>query len=90
LLSSSVEINALKKLVSFTGGVVLFDRLTQGWLEQLKAHLLKDGISQNKAKLYFSVFRHAIKKVWMQGYIREDFTGKVANIKPTDSLRILR
>lgn len=33
--SSSVEVNALKKVVAFTGGVVLFDRLTPGWLEQV-------------------------------------------------------
>ena len=86
-MSSSAEVNALKKVVAFSGGVVLFDRLTPGWLEQFKAHLLNDGISQNTAKLYFSVIRHAIRQAWMQGYIREDFTGKVATIKPTDIQR---
>jgi hypothetical protein len=43
--SSCLEVNVLKKLVAFSGGVVTFDGITAGWLGQFKA-LLYDYANQ--------------------------------------------
>ena len=86
-MNYSAEVNAMKKVVAFSGGVVPFEKLNAAWLEQFKNHLLKDEISQNTAKLYFGIVRGSIRQAWRQGYIHEDFTGKVASIKPTDIKR---
>ena len=84
----SIETNTLKKLIAFSGGLVPFDKLNKEWLERFKVFLLaEDSISQNTAACYFGVIRKNIKQAWRSGFIKEDFTGKVANIGQTDIQR---
>ncbi len=81
----TIESNTLKHLVAFAGPVVPFEALNSGWLEQFKNHLMNcDTICQNTASSYLGVLKTAIKRAWREGYIREDFTGKVTGIKKTD------
>ena len=83
-----IEFSTLKKLISFSGGVVPFDKLNKEWLEQFRVYLINDeAISQNTANLYFRLLRKAIKQAWRTGFIREDFTGKVSGIKREDIQR---
>ena len=83
-----IETGSLKKIVSFSGGVVPFDKLNPAWLEKFKTFLLNDeAISQNTAGTYFGVIRKTIKRAWRSGFINEDFTGKVSNIGESDIQR---
>jgi len=84
----SIEANTLKKLIKFSGGVVPFDKLNKEWLERFRAYLMNDeAISQNTANIYFRVVRKTIKQAWRTGFIKEDFTGKVSNVKREDVQR---
>jgi len=83
-----IETGSLKKIVSFSGGVVPFDKLNPAWLEKFKTFLLNDeAISQNTAGTYFGVIRKTIRQAWRSGFIKEDFTGKVSNIGESDIQR---
>ncbi len=82
------ELNTLKKLISFSGGVVPFDKLNTAWLERFKAFLLKDeAISKNTASLYFGFLRKTMRQAWKAGFIKDDFTGKVDSIGGGDVQR---
>jgi integrase len=80
--SYPVEVNALKKIVSFSGGAVPFDKLNNEWLERFKVYLLsEDSINQNTAASYLGLISKTIRQAWRSGFIKEDFTGKVTRIK---------
>ena len=83
-----IEANTLKKLIAFSGGFVQFDKLNSAWLENFKAYLLAESsLGQNTAHLYFAVIRKTIRQAWKSGFITEDFSGKVDNIKKIDIQR---
>ena len=74
--------NALKRLVEFTGGSVPFSNLNSQWLERLKSFLLSiDGLSTNSASIYFVFVKGTIHLAYKEGYISDDFIGKVDGIK---------
>ena len=83
-----LETNTLRKLISFSGGFVPFDKLSTAWVERFKVYLLDDeAISQNTAHKYMGVVCKTIKRAWKSGYIKEDFSGKVSSIGQTDTQR---
>jgi integrase len=83
-----LETNTLRKLISFSGGVVPFDKLSTAWVERFKVYLLDDeAISQNTAHKYMGVVCKTIRQAWKSGYIKEDFSGKVSSIGQTDTQR---
>jgi len=83
-----LETNTLRKLISFSGGFVPFDKLSTAWVERFKVYLLDDeAISQNTAHKYMGVVCKTIRQAWKSGYIKEDFSGKVSSIGQTDTQR---
>jgi integrase len=74
--------NALKRLVEFTGGSVSFKNLNSQWLERFKGYLLSvDGLGSNSASTYFIFVKGIIRLAFKEGYVLDDFTGKVDGIK---------
>jgi len=83
-----IEASTLKKVILFSGGHVPFDKLNPAWFERFKVYLMRDeSINKNTAGSYFGVIRKTIKQAWRTGFIKEDFTGKVSNIKREDIQR---
>ena len=76
-----VHMNTLKLLQEFAGGSVSFESINSQWLERFKSYLLSaHGLSDNTAGIYFSFVKRIVRSVYKEGYISEDFTGKVAGI----------
>jgi integrase len=75
--------NVIPILERFTGGGdIPFESMNNVWLERFKAYLLSiDKISQNTAACYFQSVRAVIRKAFREGFIEQDFTGRVAGIK---------
>jgi integrase len=74
--------NALKRLVEFTGGSVSFKSLNSQWLERFKGYLLTvDGLGSNSASTYFIFVKGVIRLAFKEGYVSDDFVGKVDGIK---------
>ena len=74
--------NALKRLVEFTGGSVSFKSVNSQWLERFKGYLLTvDGLGSNSASTYFIFVKGVIRLAFKEGYVSDDFVGKVDGIK---------
>ena len=74
--------NALKRLVEFTGGSTPFKELNSQWLERFKGYLLSvDGLSKNSASTYFVFIKGTVHLAFKEGYVSDDFVGKVGGIK---------
>ncbi|NMW19015.1 MAG: hypothetical protein HKK66_08345, partial [Chlorobiaceae bacterium] len=57
-----LETNTLRKLISFSGGLIPFDKLSTAWVERFKVYLLDDeAISQNTAHKYMGVVCKTIR-----------------------------
>lgn len=73
--------NTLKYLKEFTGGSIPFGSINPQWLERLKGYLLSvDGLSSNTANTYLIFTKSCVRSAYKEGYISEDFTGRVAGI----------
>jgi len=73
--------NALKRLVEFTGGSVPFKSLNSQWLERFKGYLLSvNGLKSNSASTYFIFIKGTIHLAYKEGYVSNDFIGKVDGI----------
>ena len=74
--------NALKRLVEFTSGSVPFKNLNSQWLERFKGYLLSvNGLNSNSASTYFIFIKGTIHLAYKEGYVSNDFIGKVDGIK---------
>ncbi|MBZ4219406.1 MAG: site-specific integrase [Chlorobium sp.] len=77
----SSYLNTLKRLIEFTGGSISFESLNSQWLERFKSYLLSvHGLSSNSANTYLLFMKGTIRLAYKEGYVNDDFTGKVAGI----------
>ncbi len=75
------QMSTLKYLREFTDGNVSFDKLNSQWLERFKNFLLSVSVvSNNTANTYLVYVKGSIRSAYREGYVPEDFTGKVAGI----------
>lgn len=75
-------LGALKYLHDFSGGSIPFESLNAALLERFKDYLLScDEIIDNTASSYLVITKSIIRQAWRQGFIPEDFCGKVRGIK---------
>ena len=88
--------SALKTLVEYTGGSIIFANLNEVFLEGYKSYLLKDKInnidvtsklSQNSASTYFKKIRAALRSAYREGLIQVDYNLRVDPIKYTQTRR---
>ena len=88
--------SALKTLVEYTGGSIIFANLNEVFLEGYKSYLLKDRInnkdvtsklSQNSASTYFKKIRAALRSAYREGLIQVDYNLRVDPIKYTQTRR---
>ncbi len=77
----SSYLNTLKRLIEFTGGSISFNSINSQWLERFKSYLLSvHGLSSNSANTYLLFTKGTIRLAYKEGYVNDDFTGKVAGI----------
>jgi len=90
--SWSCVLDYLKK---FSGETLLFANLNESWCEDFKDFLLttksrkaKESIlAQNSAVTYYSIFKAALKKAFIDGYLTTDLSAKTKGIKEVETRR---
>jgi integrase len=92
LLSWLCVYDYLKK---FGGETLLFANLTESWCEDFKEFLLTTKsrksseaiLAQNTAVTYYSIFKAALKKAFVDGYLTTDLSAKTKGIKLLETRR---
>ena len=92
LLSWLCVYDYLKK---FSGETLLFANLTESWCEDFKEFLLTTKsrksseaiLAQNSAVTYYSIFKAALKKAFVDGYLTTDLSAKTKGIKLLETRR---
>jgi len=92
LLSWLCVYDCLKK---FSGETLLFANLTESWCEDFKEFLLTTKsrksseaiLAQNTAVTYYSIFKAALKKAFVDGYLTTDLSAKTKGIKLLETRR---
>lgn len=82
-------------LKKFSGETLLFANLTESWCEDFKEFLLttksrksSDAVlAQNTAVTYYSIFKAALKKAFVDGYLTTDLSAKTKGIKSLETRR---
>ena len=92
LLSWLCVYDYLKK---FGGETLLFANLTESWCEDFKEFLLttksrkssEANLAQNTAVTYYSIFKAALKKAFVDGFLTTDLSAKTKGIKLLETRR---
>ena len=92
LLSWLCVYDYLKK---YGGETLLFANLTESWCEDFKEFLLTTKsrksseaiLAQNTAVTYYSIFKAALKKAFVDGYLTTDLSAKTKGIKLLETRR---
>lgn len=85
----------LDYLKLFSGDSLLFSNLNEKWCEDFKDFLLstnsrksdKSKLAQNTAATYYSIFKAALKKAFVDGYLTIDMSAKVKGIQEQETRR---
>lgn len=82
-------------LKQFAGETFYFGNVTEGWCEEFKNFLLttpsrksdKSKLAQNTASSYFSVFKAALHKAFIDGFLNVDIAARIKGIKEQETRR---
>jgi integrase len=85
----------LDYLKQFAGETFYFANITEGWCEDFKNFLLtvpsrksdKSKLSQNSASNYFSIFKAALHKAFIDGFLNIDIGARIKGIKELETRR---
>jgi len=87
--------NALKYLISFSGGRLKFSVLNKKTVSDFKEYLLTSKsfrnndelLGNNSARLYFTAFRSILKKALDEEYLHKNIASEIENIKYLEANR---
>jgi integrase len=79
--------NTLKHLREFTGGAIKFLHISEKWLEDFKAYLIKK-VSNNSANAYYTALKTVLKKAVREKILQENPAQYTDSIKTTDVERV--
>lgn len=85
----------LDYLKQFAGETFYFASITEGWCEDYKNFLLtvpsrksdKSKLAQNSAASYFSIFKAALHKSFIDGFLNVDISARIKGIKEQETRR---
>lgn len=85
----------LDYLKQFAGDTFYFASITEGWCEDFKNFLLtvpsrksdKSKLAQNSAASYFSIFKAALHKSFIDGFLNIDISARIKGIKEQETRR---
>jgi len=85
----------LDYLKQFAGETFYFANITEGWCEDFKNFLLtvqsrksdKSKLAQNSAASYFSIFKAALHKSFIDGFLNIDISARIKGIKEQETRR---
>jgi integrase len=80
-------INTLGHLKKFTGGAIKFLNITEKWLDDFKAYLLK-RVTNNTANTYYTALKTVLKKAVKERILHENPAQYTDSIKTTDVERV--